>query len=296
MLDVDAAAIKLEGHYHAGKGSSENKGLMRKLRESIDPGAAEMVYAEKDRIFVRSLKEVAAELVEAGIPPRLAACQAYEIKRGADHLTNIDAVMSYAEDELREDATYALPRASFMDDYIPFVEDVTDEKIQRLFGKILAGEMEAEGSFSRLALSKLSQFSKLEVELIEKLCSVSTGGHSGSGWVLPLPILIGGDKGTDKQSGAITNYELRDLESLGIIKNEMSSTISAADGVFQFCVHGEEYRIVGHDFENIRFKTALLTTVGEQLSKLFEFGTSEGFLDIIKEEWGRQGASIERVV
>ena len=47
MLDVDAAAIKLEGHYHAGKGSSENKGLMRKLRESIDPGAAEMVYAEK---------------------------------------------------------------------------------------------------------------------------------------------------------------------------------------------------------------------------------------------------------
>ena len=37
MLDVDAAAIKLEGHYHAGKGSSENKGLMRKLRESIDP-------------------------------------------------------------------------------------------------------------------------------------------------------------------------------------------------------------------------------------------------------------------
>ena len=98
--------------------------------------------------------------------------------------------MSDAEDELREDATYALPRASFMDDYIPFVEDVTDEKIQRLFGKILAGEMEAEGSFSRLALSKLSQFSKLEVELIEKLCSVSTGGHSGSGWVLPLPIPV----------------------------------------------------------------------------------------------------------
>ena len=71
MLDVDAAAIKLEGHYHAGKGSSENKGLMRKLRESIDPGAAEMVYAEKDRIFVRSLKEIAAYLLVSQLVKRM---------------------------------------------------------------------------------------------------------------------------------------------------------------------------------------------------------------------------------
>ena len=294
MLDVDAAAVKLEGHYHAGERSSDKKGLMRKLRESIDPGAAEMVYAEKDRIFMRSLKEIAAELVEVGIPPRLAIREAYQIKRGNDHLANIEAVFNYAEDELKSEVQYALPEVSFIDDFTTLIEDVTNDEIRRLLGKILAGEMEAEGSFSRLTICKLTQFSKREVELIEKICTVSFGGYSSLGWVIPTPVLIGADKSDDVQSECITNYELRDLDALGIIKNDIYIEHDfGKEEHYRFCLNGIEYRATANAPVKLRFTSALFTSVGAELSRLFVCGTSPEILRVIKEEWGKLGIIVE---
>lgn len=109
-----------------------------------------------------------------------AALEISEIeRRGLERLTkqagleqkNIESVTRIAIEHLEEDAA----PDEIEDDWLSFFFDkariVSDEQMQILWGKILAGEGNSQGSFSRRTIDFVSSLSKPEAELITKFAS-----------------------------------------------------------------------------------------------------------------------------
>ncbi len=117
-----------------------------------------------------------------------AALEISEIeRRGLERITNqagveqknIENVTRIAIEHLEENAA----PDEIDDDWLSFFFDkariVSDEQMQILWGKILAGEGNSQGSFSRRTIDCVSSLSKPEAELITKFASFCFFLNSG---------------------------------------------------------------------------------------------------------------------
>lgn len=92
---------------------------------------------------------------------------------------NIDSVVdnAYGELEGKELESEENVDNDWMIRFINSVEDISNEKMQRLWGKILAGEIIHPNSFSLRTLDILRNLSKNEAELFEKICNYTINGE-----------------------------------------------------------------------------------------------------------------------
>lgn len=67
----------------------------------------------------------------------------------------------------------ASPSDEFMDSYIPKAENQSTEHMQELFARILAGEIEKPGSFSKKALQVAEGLDQPTAKLFRRLCSMA---------------------------------------------------------------------------------------------------------------------------
>ncbi len=268
-------------------GSAVGKaGLMRRVREAIDPAAAAMTYIEAAEITAKGVSRIASDLVNAGTPKEFAIAQAYEIYRGAEKLTSVGRAVSYAEDELSE-GEYTVPDEKFIRNFVSSVEDVCDDDILRMFGKILAGEAENPGSFSKRTMRILSDMSRKDAEAFVLLCSVSVGGCFKKAHHPITPIIYGfGPNGSWEQ--LVDSDSLANLGNLGLIHyrpDMILPTDAGMDfskaGAYEIIINEERYVVINPRGISVLWLNVKLTPEGSQLATLCEAGCAPQFKEMV---------------
>ncbi|RNM40270.1 DUF2806 domain-containing protein [Eggerthella sinensis] len=299
MLDPEINGIKGEFHYHAPDNQYSKKGIIRKIREAIDPEAAEMIYSKRDRAFFGSLKEIADDLVSMGTPPQYALCQAYEIKRGADRLTNVAATMRYAEDSLEEDKEYSLPSDRFNGHWLPAAEKATEDYMRETLGKILAGEMEHEGSFSNRTIAIVDAMSMKEVEIFKKLCANALGTFLiGNEVNAPASCLVMDEGTTDSfNGGSVSLGELNTIDSIGLIASGSHRVVHIPVGT-SMMMYGSSRLLLSNTTEtviDIDMPGFMFTDSGMELSTLFEFACGDELKSSLIGHFETSGISVKDI-
>ena len=141
--------------------------------------------------------------------------------------------------------------------YERYAEDASTERMQKLWGRVLAGEVRKPGRFSIRTLRFLSEFSQRDAELFADFCGSAFGG------VAPNPLV--------KPAGGSIE-KLIELEAAGLVTGATGLGLERSIGVNGGLAHIVEGRLgiqfVVRDLEKLKIPTCLLTNLGNELVEL----------------------------
>lgn len=101
-------------------------------------------------------------------------------------------------------------------------KEISNEEMQNLIAKIIAGEYNNPETYSMSTLQILKSLGKKEIELLEKMCSLLIVGN-----MLPASLFLGSEVGKDFMRSAGLDFgSLQSLQGLGLfLPNSMTNTI-----------------------------------------------------------------------
>lgn len=163
---------------------------------------------------------------------------------------------------------------------------ISDNQMQELWAKILAGEANSPGSYTKRTIHLLASLDKYDAILFSKLCSFI--------WIIgtPVPLIFDSQKEIYGKNG-IAFDSLKHLDSIGLISFEALSgyvrkgfgkTVKIAYGsrtiTLEFPKEKENDLTIGH---------AIFTDVGLQLANICKFDNIDGVVDYALSEWVKNG-------
>ena len=159
---------------------------------------------------------------------------------------------------------------------------VSNNQMQELWARVLAGEANSPGSFSKRAVNLLSDLDKSDAELFTRLC--------GFVWnVRGLQPLIFDTTAKIYKRNGITFSNLTHLDSIGLIQFENLAGFVQLSLPEKFVVHYYGKNLVLDTRLTAKNKlpigNALFTNVGQELALICGSGPVDGLWEYVKEKW-----------
>ena len=215
-----------------------------------------------------------------------------EVKRRAarrfvEEETRKQLNMERIVDKAIQDVDSTAPTEDMEEDWIANFFDncrsFSDGEMQALWSRILSGEANSPGSFSRKTVNLVADLDKASAELFRSLCSF--GWQIGD--VVP-PLIFDFRDQIYLQSG-ITLFSLGQLDSIGLVQ------INATGG-FRFSDQPKERTVSYHDRSvlltfpkeegnDLGIGYVLLTPSGTQLSNIVKPSPVDGFFEFVYDRW-----------
>lgn len=195
---------------------------------------------------------------------------------------NVESVTANAVEELLNDPevknlTNTEPvDADWITRFFETVEDVSEEQMQNLWGKILAGEVKSPGSFSLRTLEVLRNLKKDEAEIFHKIGNLAFKDS--------FDIFVADFKNSKynlKERPYVSLLELLTLIEIGLLNSE-----SLAKNYMQMSLDTPSYFIYAnqvvrlHHVGKISLNVLLFTKVGKELLKLLPLEFDPNYLDL----------------
>lgn len=178
---------------------------------------------------------------------------------------------------LQDDA----PETSIDTDWLNYFSDIAAQKsgleMQRLMGRILAGEIRKPGSFSPLTINVLSTLTPAVAQKFEQLCSV-TVGMNGVRFILTdvFPEFL--SKGIPEIG--FSYVDLLTLRSHQLLANDAGSTWTLSPGSAALMSNCErQFLISAANNGERQFKSVLLSQVGEEMHRLVSPKSTPWFIE-----------------
>ena len=163
---------------------------------------------------------------------------------------------------------------------------VSDDDMQQIWARILAGEANNPGSFSRRTVNLVADLDKRDAELFRNLC----GFAWTTGEATPLVFDVEGD--IYNRSG-ITFDSLGQLESIGLIHFDNLAEFQIVNSHKQASVsyYGKEIvlEFPNDSDRNLDTGTTILTRAGQELAPMCGSTPVEGFFDYVYDRWAGEG-------
>ena len=188
---------------------------------------------------------------------------------------NLDAIVEKARAALPEEVAEAPVSKDWTKHFFSSAQDVSDEDMQKLWGRILAGEISQPGRTSKRTLEFLKTMGKPEAELFISFLSVCFGDVNGWAFVIE-------DAETSKiLSELVSGVDItRHLKDIGILSPEQSIIEAPSVTEWEVFYGGEKYKFVGPSRRGanlgpLRMPEPLIgyrqfTAIGYELSKVAE--------------------------
>lgn len=190
---------------------------------------------------------------------------------------NVAKAIAHAEVELKDDAS-APPDKRIDEDWIYRWRDcagqISADELQALWGKILAGELKAPGSYSFRVLDFIKNLTKDEAVLIAKISCLIINGF------------VAREPKEALEAEGVTFSMLLELQELGVIsgvesigiQNSFTSQVSDRYTRLLFS-HGRGLLVEHEDKDRVLSIGAyVVTSLGRQLLQLGKFNPSERYL------------------
>ncbi|MEW6351934.1 MAG: DUF2806 domain-containing protein [Thermodesulfobacteriota bacterium] len=173
------------------------------------------------------------------------------------------------------------------DDWITYFFDkcriVSDTEMQSLWSRILAGEANAPGSYSRRTVNLVSELDKSEALLFTQLC--------GYAWAFPgevVPIVLDFHDAIYAKNG-IDFGLISELESIGLIQFSSIGKFQLLDLPKRVTVlyHGQPVELeMSEDNDNVmHVGQVLLTKMGRELAPICGSRPVDGFKEYVLDRW-----------
>jgi uncharacterized protein DUF2806 len=187
------------------------------------------------------------------------------------------------------------PTANVEDDWIANFFDkcrlISDEQMQGLWARILAGEANSPGRFSKRTVNLVGSLDKSDATLFSRLCGfVFMIGNATAPLIFDLTSRIYNEVGIDFRT-------LNHLESSGLIHlNGVGDYLRTGYGQKDYVYYFASPILI--EFPKPKDNTlnighVILTTAGEELAPLSGAQRRKGFVDFVKEHWKRFGITTD---
>ena len=220
--------------------------------------------------------------------------------------------MTQAAEELANDPPKADTAEEIDDDWMAFfkgkVDNLGSEEVRILFGKVLAGEVRAPGSFSKRTLTMLSELDTETGRLFQRFCSISLRIDN-----LDIRVVTNGFGNTGDnalQPYGLSYPALSQLMQAGLIANDLNSWSErpALALGYPFEIGGVCYqlRISEAKFPELnapekivkamkRLHGIALSTAGKELRRIVEMKPDEAYVTRLAQEFATCGFDLIRI-
>ena len=159
---------------------------------------------------------------------------------------------------------------------------VSDDEMQNLWSKLLSGEANAPGRFSKRTINFLSDLDKTDAMLFKELC--------GFAWVIGYVVPLIFDTREEIYNNKSINFDsLSHLESIGLIQfNDLTGFVrQRLPKKIQISYYGKILKLeFKNELENqLQLGKVLLTRVGRELALVCGSTPVSGFMEFVKGRW-----------
>lgn len=177
------------------------------------------------------------------------------------------------------------------DDWITHFFDrcrlISDHEMQSLWSRVLAGEANSPGAYSKRTINFLSGLDKDEAEWFTRLCGFVWKTNSG----FPIPIIYNELKSFYREHG-LPDERFRHLESIGLISVDMEGfEDDEPESKLALSYYGEKVLLDPSrgKKKGFNFGMAVFTKVGEELAPICESESVSGYFDSVIKLWEKTG-------
>ncbi|MER0217465.1 MAG: DUF2806 domain-containing protein [Nitrosomonas sp.] len=269
--------------------------LIKKIARAIEgvhkPNQIKLLaQAEAEAAITKAKADAEVAIIKANSDVQIRELQQRTLERFMNEETkkqkNIEDITNQAVTLLSENADAERMDDDWITNFFDKARIVSDKEMQELWSRVLAGEANIPGSFSKRTVNQLSDLDKKEAELFTKLCRFTTD-ISGNDY-RPTPLIF------DIKSEIYTNNgirfdELLHLESIGLIKCEFKDgyLLLELPKKIRVVYHNQQIDLEMSKEENneLSIGDVLLTSVGEQLASICKITPLHGFAEYLLEKW-----------
>jgi hypothetical protein len=237
------------------------------------------------------IKRIAKAEAEAAVIKAQAEIQITELQRRAVHRfigeevqkqKNIEDITNQAIPLLSEESDAEKMNDDWVTNFFDKSRIVSDKEMQGLWARVLAGEANEPGTYSKRTVNYLGDLDKVDADLFTKLC--------GFGWQIGnvVPLIFDTQAKIYDENG-ITFNALSHLESIGMIQfNHLAGFRRLKlPKKFDALYYGQSLQLeMPNDEDNeLQLGHVLLTRVGQELAPICGSKPVDGFLEYVKEKW-----------
>ena len=207
------------------------------------------------------------------------------IEEEAQQQQNMEDVTAKALPHLNEKAKPESIENDWIVNFFDKSRIVSDDEMQRLWARLLAGEANAPGTYSKRTVNFISDLDKADANLFTQFCGFVAQMIGPSE---PLPLVFDEGAKIYKKQG-IDFMGLQHLDSIGLIKFAPSMGFKLKDlqkGVV-FIYGGRPLGLVMKKNTNntLEIGRALLTRTGKELFPICGSKPVEGFWEYVRDHW-----------
>ena len=285
-----------------------------------------LAHGEADAMKIRAIGAANAELAaremlaKAGIPQSLLEEIEGEIDQRIDtlfenRLSNLVQIVTKAERALPPGQVPDVePDLAWTSSFSEAAQDVSDEEMQEMWARVLAGEVARAGTTSLRTMNVLCNLDQRPAQLFKRLCSLSVSLWEGDLTCLDHRLVSFNE---DTHRNSPTNFGIRfgDLLVLNeyqLIANEFSTRVDYRAAVCgpgnlepgrelhgRLRFQGQEWALIHNgerDFNQEFWVPGVsLTQAGRELSKVVEVERISGYAESLSAHFARQGLDMVRV-
>jgi hypothetical protein len=207
------------------------------------------------------------------------------------HQQNMEAIVDGAAELLTADSAPETLDDEWLMEFFEKARLVTSTTIRSLWSRILAGQSQKPGTYSKRTIHTVAALERTEAEDFTTFCSVV--------WKLrgnQVPIYHQ-DGEFDYATVGVSFNMVRRLQSAGLVMtvpppaSYSSADLPAEIGVSYFN-RGFKLRWLHPGSRSLDLGNALLTPSGEELSRICGAKPSESFLDFVADSWSKAGITM----
>lgn len=235
--------------------------------------------AEADADKIRALAQIEVTEVQKRALQRFVA---EEVKKQ----DNIESITAKALPDVAADADPSKMEDDWITNFFDKCRLISDEEMQSLWAKVLAGEANSPGKFSKRTVSFLGSLDKGDAELFARLCGF--GCYRGD--VVPLVYDL---KAVPYAQAGLTFRDMKHLDEIGLISfdNLAGFAMTGVAKRFRMFYYGAAIDLeFPQDAGNtLALGKCLLSKVGQELAPICRSEPVDGFIDYLLAQWSAAG-------
>lgn len=206
----------------------------------------------------------------------------------AKYQQNMEAIATTALPSVREEARPDSIGNDWLVNFFDKCRKISDGEMQGLWARILSGEANAPGSFSKRTVNCVAELDQSDAELFTRLCGFTVVLLTPESIQQPLIF----DRGAEiYKNHGISFDSLNHLESIGLSRSYFIPFLGLVQGdLSKHCVvtyHGRSLTLeLANDADNeIKTGHVLFTSIGAELTSICAGQPVEGFWEYVMHQW-----------